>query len=277
MKRFIIIAGLLGVYSPLLAQQLPPVSETRRDREDKKNEKRQRINEILKHEEEGEPSYNKHSVWGFKVNHDGYGVSYELGRMKTPYKATLLQFELNEKKHLKEKKESFEIYYPGGNIVMGRPFVYGKINHFYQLKAAYGQHVMIGNKGNKNGVAVYGIYAGGISLGLLRPNYLDIEGTTGRISTIKYSTKDSATFLDGTKIFGGTGLAKGWSEMSISPGLHAKAALRFDWNRFNNALSAIEFGFNFEYYPKKIEQMARVEGRNLFANGYLSLVFGKRK
>ena len=123
----------------------------------------------------------------------------------------------------------------------------------------------------------YGIYAGGISLGLLRPNYLDIEGTTGRISTIKYSTKDSATFLDGTKIFGGTGLAKGWSEMSISPGLHAKAALRFDWNRFNNALSAIEFGFNFEYYPKKIEQMARVEGRNLFANGYISLVFGKRK
>ena len=276
MKRFIIIAGLLGIYSPLLAQQLPPVSETRRDREDKKNQKRQRINEILKHEEEGEPSYNKHSVWGFKVNHDGYGLSYELGRMKTPYKATILQFELNEKKHLKEKKESMLIDY-GPFVEAGRNFVYGKVNHFYQLKGAYGQQVMIGNKGNKNGVAVYGIYSGGLSLGLLRPAYLEVVGPTGRVNVIRYTPKDSAAFLDGNKILGGTGLAKGWSEMTISPGIHAKAALRFDWNRFNNALSAVEFGFNFEYYPKKIEQMVRVEGRNLFANGYLSLVFGKRK
>jgi hypothetical protein len=65
--------------------------------------------------------------------------------------------------------------------------------------------------------------------------------------------------------------------VAIAPGLHAKAALRFDWNRFNNALSALEFGFNVEFYPKKIEQMARVDGQNLFANGYLSLVFGRRK
>ena len=276
MKRFIIIAGLLGFYSPLLAQQLPPITDSRRDREDKKNEKRQRINEILKHEEEGEPSYNKHNVWGFKMNHDGYGLSYEIGRMKSPYKATLLQFELNEKKHLKEEKDNRLIDY-GPYIQAGRTYVFGKVNHFYQLKGAYGQHILIGNKGNKNGVAVYGIYAGGISIGMLRPTYLDVVGPTGRVNTIRYSPKDSATFLDGTKILGGTGLTKGWSDMTIAPGLHAKAALRFDWNRFNNALSAIEFGFNFEYYPKKIEQMARVESRNLFANGYLALVFGRRK
>jgi hypothetical protein len=275
-RRFIVTAVLLGLCSPLLAQQLPPRSDSRRDREDKKNEKRQRINEILKHEEEGEPSYQSHSVWGFKLNHDGYGISYEIGKMKSPYKATLLQFELNEKKHAKEEKQSTGSSLSGGFIVLGNPFVYGKINHFYQLKGAYGQQIMIGNKGNKNGVAVYGIYSGGLSLGLLRPYYIDVQAPPGRTQTIKYSPKDSAAFL-GPYIVGGTGIATGWSDVSIAPGLHGKAALRFDWNRFNNALSAIEFGFNFEYYPKKIEQMARVEGRNMFINGYLSLVFGRRK
>ncbi len=276
MKRLIIIAGLLGICSPLLAQQLPAITQSRRDREDKKNEKRQRINEILKHEEEGEPSYQKHAVWGFKMNHDGYGLSYELGKMKSPYKASLLQFELNEKKHPKEEKQSTGSSLQGGFIVLGNPFVYGKINHFYQLKGAYGQQVMIGNKGNKNGVAVYGIYAGGLSLGLLRPYYIDVQPPPGRVRTIKYSPNDSAAFL-GPYIVGGTGIATGWSDVAIAPGLHAKAALRFDWNRFNNALSALEFGFNVEFYPKKIEQMARVDGQNLFANGYLSLVFGRRK
>jgi hypothetical protein len=275
-KRLIIIAGLLGICSPLLAQQLPAITQSRRDREDKKNEKRQRINEILKHEEEGEPSYQKHAVWGFKMNHDGYGLSYELGKMKSPYKASLLQFELNEKKHPKEEKQSTGSSLQGGFIVLGNPFVYGKINHFYQLKGAYGQQVMIGNKGNKNGVAVYGIYAGGLSLGLLRPYYIDVQPPPGRVRTIKYSPSDSAAFL-GPYIVGGTGIATGWSDVAIAPGLHAKAALRFDWNRFNNALSALEFGFNVEFYPKKIEQMARVDGQNLFANGYLSLVFGRRK
>ncbi len=276
MKRLIIIAGLLGIYSPLLAQQIPSLPANKKDREDKKNEKRQRINEILKHEEEGEPSYEKHAVYGFKMNHDGYGFSYEIGKMKSPYKATLLQFELNEKRHLKEEKDNRLINY-GPFIEAGRNFVYGKINQFYQLKGAYGQQVMIGNKGNKNGVAVYGIYSGGLSLGLLRPTYLEVVGPNGKVNTIKYTPKDSAAFLDGSKILGGTGIAKGWNELSIAPGIHAKAALRFDWNRFNNALSAIEFGFNLEYYPKKIEQMAKLEGRNLFANGYLSLVFGRRK
>lgn len=269
MKRLIIIAGLLGICSTLLAQQLPALPESRRDREDKKNEKRQRINQILKHEEEGEPSYEKHAVWGVKMNYDGYGLSYELGKMKSPYKATILQFELNEKKHPKENKTRWQY----------GQYVYGKINNFYQLKGAFGQQLMLGNKGNKNGVAVYAIYSGGLSLGLLKPYYLDVTVPPRYYRSIKYAPIDSVDFLElgNNVILASSGFNKGLSEISISPGLHAKAALRFDWNRFNNAISALEFGLNVEYYPQKVQQMALIEGKNMFANGYLSLVFGKRK
>ena len=264
-----------------LLASLPGWSQRKVDdkaaRAQRKEEKRQQVNQMLKLEEEGQPAFAKHSIFGFKVNHDGFGASYELGKAKSAYKSTIFQFELNDKKHPKEANLSNQFDVGSGFIAVGTPFVYGKINHFYQAKGAVGQQVMIGNKGNKNGVAVYAVYAGGLSLGLLRPYYIDVQGTGGQLKTIKYSSKDSAEFLNPNYILGGTGLSTGWSETKVVPGVHAKAALRFDWGRFNNSVTALEFGFNFEFYTSRVQQMAIVEGRNFFANGYLSLLFGRRK
>lgn len=275
MKRHLIPVALLLATLSAAAQQPTRVND-RQAREDKRLERRQRINEMLRHEEEGEPSFRTQTLWGFKVNHDGYGVSWEQGRMNSPYKATILQVELNDKRHPKEEKQSTGSSLGSGFIVLGNPFVYGKINYFYQLKGAYGQQFMIGNKGNKNGVAVYGIYSGGLSLGLMRPYYVEVQAPPGRTRVIKYSSTDSAAFL-GQYIIGGTGIATGWKDMRPAPGIHGKGALRFDWSRFNNAVTALEFGFNFEMYATRVQQMATIEGRRLFANGYVSLVFGKRK
>lgn len=272
MKKSLVLTACILASTVGFAQQ-----DRRIEKAEKKQEKRQKINEMLRLEEEGQPAFLKQSVFGIKVNHDGFGVSYELGRMKSPYKANLFQFELNDKKHPKEQNESIGTNIGGGFIAVGNPYVYGKSNHFYQAKAAVGQQIMIGNKGNKNGVAVYAVYAGGLSLGLLRPYYIDVQSPPGQIRTIKYTPKDSADFLDPRYIIGGTGISKGWGDIKVVPGVHAKAAMRFDWGRFNNAVSALEFGFNFEFYTRKVEQLATVEGKNFFVNGYLSLLFGRRR
>ena len=277
MKRVVIfILPFLAAFSAL-AQDTQP-NANKQSKNERKQAKKAKIDQMIRLEEEGEPAYKKHTIWGFKLNHDGYGGSYEIGKMKTPYLATIYQFEFNEKKHPKEEKQSTGDNLGGGFVVLGNPFVYGKQNIFYQFKAGIGQSRMIGGKGNKNGGGVYWIYAGGISLGLLRPYYIQVESppNSGQIKEIKYSQKDSAEFL-GNFIVGGTGLAKGWGEMKFVPGVHAKTALRFDWARFNNTISAIEFGFNFEYYTSEIVQMATLEGKHFFANGYLSILFGKRK
>jgi hypothetical protein len=250
----------------------------RKSKTDRKSAKRERINNMIRLEEEGEPSYHKHNIFGIKLNHDGYGLSYERGILKTPYRATIFQVELNEKKHHKEEKQSTSDNIGGGFVVLGNPFVYGKQNSFYQLKASIGQQLMIGGKGNKNGVGVYAVFAGGLSAGLLRPYYIEVESppNSGQIKRIKYSAADSAEFL-GPFIVGGTGISTGWSDLKLVPGAHAKMALRFDWARFNNTITAIEFGFNFEYYTKKIEQMVTVDGKRFFTNGYLTILFGSRK
>lgn len=265
-------ATILGIIVIFIS--ISTIAQNKVVKQDKKDEKRAKINQMLKLEEEGESGYAKHGIFHFKFNTDGYGLGYEIGKSKSIFSTTIYQIEFNEKKHRKEEKQSRG----SGNFVFGNPFVFGKQNYFYQIKLGIGQQRMIGGKGNKNGVGVYGIYALGLSAGLERPYYLDVQDppNSSKVRTIAYSKADSAVFMS-PNILGGSGFGKGWSEMNIVPGAHVKTALRFDWGRFNNTISAVEAGFNFEYYTKKIDQMVGVSPSAFFMNGYLAVLFGSRK
>ncbi len=136
---------------------------------------------------------------------------------------------------------------------------------------------MLGTKSNKNGIAVSAIYGGGLSLGLIKPYYIQVRDvTTGNLKDIKYDD-DNTLFLNATSIEGGSGIGKGFNELKINPGLHAKAALRFDHGKYNDMLSAIELGINVEYYTQTVNQMVLSKDRRLFFNGYIAITFGRRK
>ena len=269
-----IIAAVICVCITLGAFSQQKTAEQRK--EDKRKAKREKMNELMRLEEEGVPSFHKQNAFGIKVNTDGWGISYELGRANSVTRATIFQIEFNEKKHRKEQKANRQTD-AGGFIFFGNPFIYGKRNIFYQLKLAAGQQILVGGKNNKNGVSVYGIGAGGLSLGFLRPYYVEVQDQANETRYVKYDSPDSSLFLSTANIIGGSGLSKGWNEMKLAPGLHAKTALRFDYNRFNTIVSAIEGGINVEYYFKEIEQMAYNPSRKFFVNAYVSFLFGKRK
>lgn len=245
----------------------------RTPRQQRSYERKQRVNELIRREEEGVLAYNKQFAFGIKLASDGYGLSYEIGWMKSLRWTNLLQIELNEKKSPKEYKVSVA----NNPYTSGTPFIYGKQNYFYQLKVGYGQQYMIGGKGNKNGVAISGIYAGGLSLGVLRPYYVQVANdTTGTIENIKFTPGgDTAQFLG--NVYGGTGLGTGWSELTFKPGVHAKLAVRFDYGRYNEVLSAIEVGCNAEYYFNEVPIMVLAPNHSFFFNGYVTILFGKRK
>ena len=174
---------------------------------------------------------------GFWINTNGYGAFYELGRMKTNRKTNIYRIDITEIKHQKEDKVQNAA---NGFIFFGNPYIYGKVNNFYQVTLGFGQQHILGQKGNKNGVAVSAIYNGGLAIGLLRPYYLEVQDPlTSEVKIIKYSSADSALFL-GPTIVGGGGLGKGWGEMKMKPGAFVKTALRFDYGRFNEVVSGIE-------------------------------------
>lgn len=243
-------------------------------KDQKKQARRDRISKLAKEEEEGTLVYSKQSAFGFKANTDGWGLFYEHGKYKTVTKTGLWWLEFGEHKNTKEDKQSFTD--PTGNFQIGNPFIYGKINNFYLLKFGLGQQTLIGGKGNKNGVAITAIYGGGVSLGYLKPYYLSVA-QDGQLKDIKYTDSTASDFLNPLAIVGGSSFGKGWGEGKLVPGAHAKAALRFDYGRYNELLSALEVGVNAEYYTKDMRLMVGIPNKQFFFNAYIALVFGKRK
>lgn len=245
-------------------------------KKDRKEERKQRINALIKQEEEGVIAYRKHNVFGIKLTNNGYGFFYEHGRAQSIKKALLFQVDFSETKHPKEKKQA-NIYAPAS------PFIFGKINYFYPFKLGVQQQILLGNKSNKNGVAVTGNFGGGLSLGLLRPYYLEITDTaTGGRRAIKYDSADSTLFTNSETLVNelqvaSTGFTKGWGEIKIRPGAYAKAALRFDYGSYNEVVSALEVGITGEYYFSKIPQLVYTKENNFFLNIYIALVFGRRR
>jgi len=240
---------------------------------EKKEARRQKVNSMIRQAEEGVLIYHKQSIFGAQARTNGYGLFYELGRMKTNRKTNIYRIDFTEIKHQKENK----VQTSNGFIFFGNPFIYGKINNFYQLTLAFGQQHMLGQKGNKNGVAVSAVYNGGLALGMLRPYYLEvIDPQTNQSKDIKYSSADSSLFL-GSTIIGSSGIGKGWGEIKVKPGLFAKTALRFDYGRFNESVQALEIGLSGEFYTQKIPILARQNDRRFFFQAYVAMLFGRRK
>ena len=263
----------LSIILALFITSLSAQDTTRKSsKSDRKETRRQKVNELIRQAEEGVLVYSKQNIFGVQFRTNGYGVFYELGKMSTNRRTNIYRIDITEIKHQKEEKIP-----SGGGFSFGNPFIYGKQNNFYQATLGFGQQYMLGQKGNKNGVAVSAIFNGGLALGLLRPYYLEVEDPNGGENRIiKYSVEDSSLFL-GPTIQGGGGLGKGWNEIKIKPGAFVKSALRFDYGRFNEVVSGIEAGLSLEFYGSKIPIMIDQKQRQLFFQGYIALLFGRRK
>ncbi len=237
---------------------------------DKKEEKRRRIDALIKQEEEGVIAYHKHSVVGLKLNTDGYAAFFELGKAKSVKKAWLYQIELSERKHNKEEKQN---NFSG----FAAPYIYGKINYFYPVKLGMQQQILLGNKSNKNGLSITGNIGGGLSIGLLRPYVLEVD-KNGERTKVRYDSPDSLLFVNANGLAAtGPNLGDGWKYLKVTPGLYLKPAVRFDYGRMNELVSAIEVGVTAEFYAKKIPQMVYNKERQFFFSAYFALVFGRRK
>jgi hypothetical protein len=238
-------------------------------KQEKKNARKERINSLLRQEEEGEIVFNKQSVFGIKLATDGYGITYEIGKFKSQRKSTLFQLEISEKKHKKEKKLAASI----DNQFQINSVVFGKTNNFYQLKLGIAQQKIIGGKGNKNGVAVSAIYGGGFSLGFLKPYFVDVEDSSRFRFRARYPEIVDKNYYE----LGAAGFTVGWNAVKIRPGGYVKAAMRFDYGRLNETVTAIEVGLGAEIYSTKMSQIIYSTDKQIFYNAYVSLLLGRRK
>jgi hypothetical protein len=272
-KIYLLILCFITFSKIFAQQQHKPLSE----KDQKKEERKQHISDLIKREEEGALIYNKQFLLGFKLNTDGWSAIYEHGKYKTIATTNTWFAELGERKSHKEEKitpTDFATGFPVGN-----PFVYGKQNNFYYFNVGIGQQRLIGGKGEKNGVAVSAVYSGGFSAGLLKPYYVTIidPANTGGTIDVKYQGPADTLFINPSYLLSGAGVSKGFSEIKFVPGVVAHAGLRFDYGRYNELLSALEVGVSAEYYTKNMPIMVDAPDKKFFFNAYIAIEFGSRK
>ena len=264
-KKFFLM--MVAASSLLVAQAQVKTKEQMRA------ERAAKLQKLKSGEDETSIIFNRQSAFAVRLNTDGYGLFYEHGKYKSLSVTNLWWISLDEYKSPKEER----IANTDGFFQVGTPFIYGKINNFYQLKVGIGQQRLIGGKDIKNGVAFSAIYGGGITAGLLKPYYINAaDDSTGITDDYKYSAQTDHIFRYGP-INGGSGVGKGLNEIKFTPGVFARAALRFDYGAYNELLSALEAGVTAQYYTKEMPVIMDQPGKKFFFNAYVALVFGKRK
>lgn len=231
------------------------------------------MNNALRMEEEGDLIFNRQSIFGFRLASDGYGISWEKGFFRTPSRTFLYQFELNEKHSPKEHHVSAST--DGLDFSSVVPY---KLNNLYEFKASIGQQILIGGKGNKNGVAVTAIYSGGLTLGMLKPYLIEVSNQYSQASNQQTYPQFMQDTVVGDQITGSAGFLVGWNRLTVKPGLNAKQAMRFDYGRLNQTVAAVEVGLTEEFFTGKMPIMYLVTpAKQFFFNAYVSILFGSRK
>ncbi len=225
-----------------------------------------------------ETIYNKEVSFSLKFHTNGYGIALNKGKFVDYYKQKLWQLELLEIKHPKESRQPGVV---GSQQQNAKSFKYGKINNFYNLNFSLGKRKLLTEKAEKSGVAVSLFYAGGISLGLLKPYYLELvvdDPETGDVKRqdIKYTEETAAIFLNKERTVGSSGIAFGLDEMKFRPGLQGKIGVNFDWAAMDEYIKALELGLMLNVYTERITILATDENSFLFGNLYLKFVIGKR-
>jgi hypothetical protein len=224
--------------------------------------------------------YNKEYSYDFKLHTRGFAIGYSRAKIKNYYSTPYYHIEAGELHHHREKRQNFDFPRSAVGGFSFRPFVFGKQNNLYVVRAAYGEKRYLTEKADYKGVAVGISYEIGATLGLVKPYYLELfrmgDGSSLQTYSEKYATQNAKDFLDINKINGSSSFFKGWSELKITPGANAKIALHLDWGAFDQYVKAVDVGIMADVFAKKIPIMITEDNRPFFINAFVNLQLGKR-
>jgi len=228
--------------------------------------------------------YRQEYTGNLTFHTNGYSLAYNKGKLKTYYKTSYFHIELGFMSDPREQKQNRNI--PVSFNKVSQSFRFGKQNNLYVLRVGKGVKKLITDKARRKGVAMGYNYEAGPSLAILRPYYLELiynfeqDGQFfTELRSEKYSEENATKFLDYNSVFGGAPGSKGWSEISIVPGIQGKFGLFFSLGAFEEYARSLEIGIMGDLFIRKIPIMVETEtirSKPYFINFYATLEFGKR-
>lgn len=217
--------------------------------------------------------YHHEASGGVRVQTNGFSLFAEYGWIKNIYRTRVLQIEYSYFIDYREKNQQPQDQ-------GGRNFQFGVQNRFHTIRLDYGFKRVLADKFDKNGVKLSAVYFGGLSLGLLKPYYLDlISYTSGGIPVItaeKYSKSSANSFLNVDSIQDAAPIRDGLGQMVPVGGLNSKAGLDFDWGKKDAFVKALQCGVMLDVYYERLPIMITTDNRFYQFTFYISFQFGKR-
>lgn len=219
--------------------------------------------------------YDREYTLGLIGHSRGYAINGRYAKFLDGYHKQGLEIDLVKLRHPKEVKMPSQIY-PNS-----RGYVYNRVNTFYTMRVGYLREKILFDKTDKGTVAISLIYSGGLSLGLLKPVYVQIitndSGFLGNLKTVRYNPSDPKQSI----IVGEANFFRGVGETKVRPGAYAKLGVNFDYQLLEKKVTALEVGVAFDHFFTEVPIFYEASGEDVnwagFFQMYVALNFGYRK
>lgn len=214
--------------------------------------------------------YRKTYYGGLQLHTHGWGATFSYSTFKTHKNKSLLNVEFVSMKHPKEYKRS------SNNDTQAKSYAYGKQYSLSILRLNKGHQTILYEKLRKQGIEISLNTKYGVSLGFIKPVYLEILRLKGnRIET--FTEKYDPTIHNTNNIYGRSSNLVGLSETTIVPGGHINSSFLFEFSSEREQIKSIEVGIAIDVFYKEIPLMARTENSFIYPSAYLNFQFGKKK
>lgn len=159
----------------------------------------------------------------------------------------------------------------------GNRLILGKQSYLFALRGQWGREFTLFRRADVQGVQLNGVLAGGPTLGVLKPYYVQV--VIGQRSRQILEVPYEPTLLQNRDVFivGAGSLFRGFDRIRVEPGLNAKAAVSIELDAFRQASFGLETGFLLEGYRREVVLIPGTENRQFFTSGFLTLYYGNKR
>jgi hypothetical protein len=215
-------------------------------------------------------SLRKAYYGGLQLHTSGWGGTFTYSKFKTFTTKNTFSVELVSMKHGKEFKRT------STNDERAKGYFYGKQNSLSLLRINRGKKVIIYEKLRKQGLEISFNTKYGVSLGLLKPVYLEILKVNGNQDIKIVTERYDPELHNVNNIYGRASNTSGLSELRVIPGINIKGSFIFEFSNERDRVKSIELGLGLDAFYKRLPLMSEIKNNFLYPSVFLNLQFGKK-
>ncbi|MCC5916009.1 MAG: hypothetical protein JJU02_01645 [Cryomorphaceae bacterium] len=210
--------------------------------------------------------YDNDFTVGVLLHTRGFGITGRYGFLTSGFTKNALEMDIVNMRHPKENKTYTDFL----NNSTG--YVYGRENAFYIIRTGFYRERILYDKTDQGTLSVSFFYSIGVSWGMIKPIYLEIDRQENPTTTIeRYDPNSNEGFILGQANF-----FHRIGETRIQPGLYFKTGFSFDNHESDDRIRSLEAGVIIDAFHKEIPIMHDTSNSFLFFQMYMAINFGKK-